>query len=157
MSIAAGDRAPDFTATTSDGQTVSLRDYRDRSSVVLFFYPKDGSPICTMEACRFRDSYEDFVAAGAVVIGVSGDSDDSHVEFANSHRLPFALISDKDGALRREFGVPRSMGVLPGRVTYVIDPQGIVRLVFNSQLQGEKHVAEALEMVRTIGSTDGTD
>lgn len=147
-----GDPAPDFTATTADGQSISLQDYRGRKSVVLFFYPRDDSPVCTLEACRFRDEYEDFVSAGAVVIGVSSDSAESHLSFAGKHKLPFPLISDADGALRRIFGVPRSLMVLPGRVTYVIDPAGTVRLVFNSQLQGERHVEEALAMVRSLKS-----
>jgi peroxiredoxin Q/BCP len=150
-SINVGDRAPEFTATVQDGRQIALADFKGKQAVVLYFYPRDNTPICTKEACAFRDAYEDFVQAGAVVIGVSSDSTDSHQSFAGTHRLPFLLASDADGALRKAFGVPKTLGFLPGRVTYVIDRDGIVRHVFNSQLQGEKHVEEALKTVRELG------
>lgn len=150
-SIEVGDPAPEFTATASDGRRVSLSDFQGKQAVVVFFYPRDNSPICTKEACAFRDAYEDFVAAGAAVIGVSSDSDESHRSFAASQRLPYLLIADADGALRRLFGVPNSLFVLPGRVTYVIDRAGIVRHIFNSQLLGTRHVKEALQTVRQFG------
>ncbi len=111
---------------------------------------KDGSPVCTKEACAFRDAYEDFVEAGAVVIGVSGDSEAQHQAFASNHRLPFTLVSDADGSVRQAFGVPKSMGLLPGRVTYVIDSEGIVRHVFSSQFAADRHVKEALEVIRKL-------
>jgi thioredoxin-dependent peroxiredoxin len=146
-----GDRAPDFTLPSQEGKPVSLADYRGKQAVVLFFYPKDESPICTKEACNFRDAYEDFAAAGAAVIGVSSDSAESHHTFAARHRLPFLLLADEGGALRKAFGVPKTLGVMPGRVTYVIDKEGIVRLIFNSQLSAVDHVAEALKTVRELG------
>jgi thioredoxin-dependent peroxiredoxin len=145
-----GDRATDFSLPSQEGKDVSLADYRGKSAVVLFFYPKDESPICTKEACSFRDAYEDFVKAGAVVIGVSSDSAESHQAFADHHRLPFLLLADADGSLRKAFGVPKSLGILPGRTTYVIDKEGIVRLIFNSQLSAAEHVAEALKTVRQL-------
>jgi peroxiredoxin Q/BCP len=145
-----GDRAPDFSLPSQDGKMVSLADYRGKNTVVLFFYPKDESPICTKEACSFRDAYEDFVKAGAAVIGVSSDSAESHERFAEHHRLPFILLADADGSLRKAFGVPKTMGILPGRVTYVIDKEGVVRLIFNSQLSAADHVAEALKMVEQL-------
>ena len=120
--------------------------------MILFFYPKDGTPVCTKEACAFRDAYEDFVEAGAVVIGVSGDSAARHQAFASNHRLPFVLVADADGKARRAFGVPKSLGLLPGRVTYVIDKEGIVRHVFSSQLAADRHVQEALEVVRRLNA-----
>jgi len=152
--IDVGERAPDFTATASDGRRVSLTDFQGKQAVVVFFYPRDNSPICTKEACAFRDAYEDFVQAGAAVIGVSSDSDESHRSFAATQRLPYLLIADADGALRRLFGVPNSMFVLPGRVTYVIDRKGIVRHKFNSQLLGTRHVEEALRIVREFGNDE---
>ena len=152
-SIQVGDRAPDFTAHSQTGQPVSLADYRGKSAVVLFFYPKDGTAVCTKEACSFRDSYEEFVQAGAVVIGVSSDSEESHQAFASGHRLPFVLLSDADGALREAFGVPKTLGIMPGRVTYVIDKEGVVRLVFSSQLAADRHVAEALAVVRQLAQS----
>ena len=145
-----GDDAPDFTSRSYSGGTISLADFRDRQTLVLFFYPQDNTPACTQEACAFRDSYEAFTQAGAAVVGVSSDSEARHQEFAAKHRLPFPLISDPQQALRKTFGVPATLWVIPGRVTYVIDKQGIIRHIFNSQLQTDRHVSEALEIVRTI-------
>jgi thioredoxin-dependent peroxiredoxin len=149
-SIQVGDCAPDFTVQSQTGQPVSLADYRGRSAVVLFFYPKDGTAVCTKEACSFRDAYEDFVQAGAVVIGVSSDSEESHRAFASGHRLPFVLLSDAEGSLRKVFGVPKTLGIMPGRVTYVIDKEGIVRHIFSSQFAADRHVSEALAVVRQL-------
>jgi len=154
MSVQVGDLAPEFTAQAADGSQVTLSEFRNHRSVVLFFYPHDYSPVCTAEACAFRDAYEDFLAAGAEVIGISGDSADSHRSFGKDHRLPYRLIADPDGALRTLFGVPKALLLLPGRVTYVIDRQGIVRQVFNSLLQGERHVQEALQTIRGLSRTD---
>jgi len=147
-SIREGDIAPDFQAVDQEGRPLSLADFRGKKWVVLFFYPKDGTPVCTKEACQFRDAYEQFVAAGAEVIGVSADSLERHRTFAATHRLPFRLLSDNDGSVRKTFGVPKTLGFLPGRVTYVIDKEGVVRLVFNSQLNPAGHVAEALRVLR---------
>jgi len=148
--IQIGDRAPAFTAQAHNGQQVSLADFEGKSVVVLYFYPKDDTPVCTKEACAFRDAYEDFVRAGAVVIGVSSDSADRHQAFASGHRLPFLLLPDEDGSLRKAFGVPKSLGIFPGRVTYVIDREGVVRHVFNSQFSADRHVAEALQIVTKL-------
>ncbi len=148
--IDVGDPAPDVTLSTHLGEQLPLAGYRGKQPVVLFFYPKDGTPVCTQEVCSFRDAYEDFVAAGAVVIGISGDSAERHDAFAAEHRLPFVLVSDGDGALRRAFGVPKSLGLLPGRVTYVIDRDGIVRHKFSSQFAADRHVQEALAVVRGL-------
>ena len=148
--IEVGDPAPDFAVTSYDGQEIRLADYRDKNVVVLFFYPKDGTPMCTKEACAFRDAYDDFAEAGAVVIGVSADSEKSHHRFASNQNLPFHLVSDRDGSLRRLFNVPKTMGFLPGRVTYVIDRTGLVRMLFNSQMTADGHVDEALKVVREL-------
>lgn len=145
--ISVGDRAPDFSATAQTGSTIHLSDFLGKQAVVLFFYPKDGTPICTKEACAFRDSYRQFVDAGAEVIGVSSDSAERHRNFTRQHDLPFPLISDADGSLRTAFGVPRALGLLPGRVTFVIDREGIVRLIFSAQFAAEKHVRQALKVV----------
>ncbi|MCA9267912.1 MAG: peroxiredoxin, partial [Planctomycetales bacterium] len=139
-----GDYAPNFTAKTQDGETIRLSDFVGQRGLVLFFYPKDGTPICTKEACAFRDSYEQFVDAGAEVVGVSSDSADSHREFAARHKLSFPLIADTQGALRKKFGVAATLGLFPGRVTYVIDKEGIVRLVFSAQFASSEHVRQAL-------------
>lgn len=150
--IGVGDSAPDFTKTTQDGDGISLSQYRGEKMVVLYFYPKDETPGCTAEACTFRDNFEDFVEAGAVVIGVSQDSEQTHKKFAEHHRLPFLLVSDADKGLQKAYGVPKTMGLLPGRVTYVIDREGTVQHVFNSQLNAKKHVREALEVVRRLSA-----
>jgi thioredoxin-dependent peroxiredoxin len=153
--IQPGDRAPAFTATAHNGQSVSLADFLGRKVVVLYFYPQDDTPVCTKEACAFRDAYEDFTQAGAVVIGVSGDASERHRAFADAHRLPFLLLTDHDGSLRTAFGVPKTLGILPGRVTYVIDREGIVRHVFNSQFHADRHVTEALQIVRSLAGERG--
>jgi peroxiredoxin Q/BCP len=150
-----GDPVPDIAGITQDGARLALGEFRGRQPVVVFFYPKDGTAICTKEACAFRDAYEDFASAGAAVIGVSSDSQQSHQQFAAAHRLPFHLLSDEDGAWRRAFGVPKTLGVLAGRVTYVIDREGIVRHVFNSQFAAGRHVEEALEVVRKLAAVPG--
>lgn len=136
--------------TLHDGQSLRLDELVRDHVVVLFFYPKDNTAICTKEACSFRDAYEDFVAAGATVVGISGDSAASHEQFASQHRLPFLLATDADGALRRAFGVPKTLGLLPGRVTYVIDRTGIVRHMFSGQFAADRHVREALDAVRKL-------
>lgn len=148
--VKAGDLAPSFVAVTHAGERIELSQYRGKSAVVLFFYPRDETPICTQEACAFRDAFEEFVDAGAVVIGISGDSDESHRAFATSRQLPFHLVSDADGSLRRLYGVPRIFGLLPGRVTYVIDREGIVRLVHSAALASMEHVRKALDAVQDL-------
>lgn len=150
--VRVGDEAPTFDALTQTGAPFSLADYRGKQAVVLFFYPKNNTAICTAEACAFRDAYEDFVAAGAVVVGVSGDSQHSHQEFAQQQRLPFILLADPGNTLRLLYGVPKTLFVFPGRVTYVIDRQGIVRHIFNAALASKKHVDEALRMVRELAA-----
>ncbi|MFM8893507.1 MAG: peroxiredoxin [Planctomycetia bacterium] len=145
--LTVGDRIPEFTATLQDGSTFDPARLRGTKSLVLFFYPKDNTPVCTQEACAFRDAYADFVKADVEVVGVSSDSPASHLRFAEKHRLPFPIISDAAGSLRRLFGVPRALGIFPGRVTYVIDREGIVRLVYNATLAAAPHVQRALEAV----------
>ena len=148
--IREGDLAPDIKFLAYTDGLISLRRYRGKKAVVVYFYPKNHTPICTREACAFRDMHHDFLEAGAVVIGVSSDSYESHHSFARSHGLPFLLVSDVDDKLRKTFGVPKTMGVLPGRVTYVIDKQGIVRRIFNAQFSGERHAEEALKIVHEL-------
>ena len=146
--IRPGDPAPDFALPDGSGKTVRLGDYRGKKAVVLYFYPKDDTPGCTKEACTFRDQYQDFQDAGAEVIGISSDSAASHAKFADKYRLPFVLVADPGGVVRKQYGVPATLGLLPGRVTFVIDREGIVRHVFNSQFQAARHVEEALGALR---------
>ena len=145
-----GDSAPELSMSTHTGEQLSLAGYRGEHPVVVFFYPKDGTAVCTKEACSFRDAYEDFTEAGAVVIGISSDSEARHQSFSEKHGLPFLLVSDQEGNARRAFGVPKTMGLFPGRVTYVIDREGIVRHIFSSQFAADRHVQEALDVVRRL-------
>jgi len=146
-----GSPAPDFALPDANGKEVRLADFRGRP-VVLYFYPKDDTPGCTKEACSFRDQYQDFQDAGAAVLGVSSDSSESHRKFAERHRLPFTLLADRGGKVRKLYGVPATLGLLPGRVSFVIDGQGVVRHVFNSQLDATRHVKEALDVLRSTGA-----
>lgn len=150
MPVRVGDDAPAIALHLQDGRTVNLNDYRGERAVVLFFYPKDNTPVCTAEACSFRDAYADFSDLDAEVIGISGDTTASHQAFAGKHSLPFPLASDADGSVRRAFGVPRTLGFLPGRTTYVIDKAGQVRLVFSAAFSADKHVAEARRTLQTL-------
>jgi thioredoxin-dependent peroxiredoxin len=149
-SLQPGDSAPPIVATAQNGERVALADYEGKNVVVLYFYPRDNTSICTAEACAFRDSYEDFTKAGAVVIGVSVDSEASHRDFAAKHRLPFLLVSDADGSIRKALGVSDTFGLIPQRVTFVIDKQGNIRHVFSALFSADKHVAEAAKVVEQL-------
>jgi len=148
MTATVGQLAPDFTLPDQDGADVTLSSLRGRW-VVVYFYPKDDTPGCTKESCSFRDSFEDFTDAGATVIGISSDSVASHKAFAEKHRLPFTLLADVDGTVRAAWGTGKTLGLLPGRVTYVIDPEGVVRHRFSSQFKPTSHIAEALAVIRS--------
>lgn len=150
MPVQVGDLAPDFTLPNQAGEAVTLSGFRGQKAVVLYFYPKDDTPGCTVESCTFRDSYSDFQAAGAEVIGISSDSPTSHQQFATKHSLPFTLVSDVDSRVRQAYGVPSTLGLLPGRVTYIIDLEGKVRHIFNSQFNPKAHVSEAMKVLKTL-------
>jgi len=150
LAVEVGNKAPDFTLPSQMGDKVRLSEYLDKKNIVLYFYPKDETPGCTAEACTFRDSYEELTSLGAEVLGVSGQSGSSHKSFATHYGLPFILLSDEDNKVRKLYGVPSSMGLIPGRVTYIIDKQGIVRHIFNSQTQAPRHVEEAKKALREI-------
>jgi thioredoxin-dependent peroxiredoxin len=142
--------APDFELLSESGQKIRLSEFRGKKTVVVYFYPKDDTPGCTIESCAFRDVYEDLKEQGAEVIGISSDSIDSHKQFAQKHNLPFILLSDAGGKVRSAWGVPSTLGLLPGRVTYIIDKKGVVRSIFNSQLDVQKHVTEAKKMITQL-------
>jgi peroxiredoxin Q/BCP len=145
--LARGEHIPNVPLVNADGATILLGSLIDRP-MVLFFYPKDNTPGCTVEVCAFRDDYQAFVEAGADVIGVSSDDTQSHARFRERHHLPYRLMSDPDGEARKAFGVPKTLGILPGRATFVIDRQGTIIYAFNSQFAPEKHVKIALEALR---------
>jgi peroxiredoxin Q/BCP len=150
MKIKVGDKAPDFTLSSQMGDNVTLSEYFGKKNIVLYFYPKDESPGCTREACKFRDRYEVFTGLGAEVLGISSDSLESHKSFATHHGLPFILLSDEDNKVRELYGVSSTMGIIPGRVTYIIDKKGVVRHIFSSQFQPEKHIEEALKILKEL-------
>ena len=152
-----GDVAPDFAFPTASGATAHLSDFRGKKAVVLYFYPKDNSSGCTAEACSFRDHYDVIGDLDAEVIGVSGDSERSHQQFAAQRQLPFPLVSDKGGSLRRRYGVRATFGLIPGRVTYVIDKQGVIRNVYTSQININQHISEALAALRQLEAQVGSN
>jgi peroxiredoxin Q/BCP len=145
-----GDKAPVFTLTDQEGKMYRLADHIGKATLVIYFYPKDESYGCTKEACSFRDNYEVFREAGAEVIGISADDSDSHKTFAANHRLPFTLLSDPDGRVAGRYGVGRTMGIFRGRVTFVVDKNGIVRGRYSSQVNYDKHIEEALRVIRSL-------
>jgi peroxiredoxin Q/BCP len=144
-----GDKAPDFTLPDQSGKPVTLSGVLGEKVVVLYFYPKDNTRGCTAEACSFRDSYESFSDAGAEVIGVSSDSVASHEKFSGRHELPFVLLSDPGRAVRKQYGAT-TMGVVPGRITFVIDKEGVIRHAFSSMTNIGGHIDDALAVVKRL-------
>ena len=154
MALRVGDKIPSFKAKNTYGEDFDIENILGKKSLVIYFYPKDNTSICTAEACRFRDQYEVFTDLGAEVIGISSDSVDSHKNFAKEHNLPFILLSDNDKKIRTLFGVPSALfGLLPGRVTYVVDKKGIIKMIFNS-MKGDNHILKALESIKQISLTE---
>jgi thioredoxin-dependent peroxiredoxin len=150
-SIGKDDKIPTFSLPDQNGVIFNATELIGKKKMVIFFYPKDDSPGCTKEACYFRDLYEVFSEADAVIIGISGQSVESHKKFAEKHRLSYTLLSDKGNRIRKLFGVPTNFfGLLPGRVTYIIDREGKVAHTFNSQTQTERHVDEALKILKEL-------
>lgn len=144
--LSIGDKAPDFELKDSTGKLHKLADYSGKY-VVVYFYPKNNTKVCTAEACSFRDSYEDFKAAGAEVIGISGDSKESHAGFSIKYKLPFVLLSDDDNSVRKEYGGTQLFGIIPSRITFVIDQYGIIKFIFDGLFNGEEHVKRALQII----------
>lgn len=155
MALQVGDRCPSFALRDQHGNLVSSENIIGKKLVVLYFYPKDNSGGCTAEACSFRDAYEEFKDAGCEVIGVSSDSVESHLQFAAKNRLTFTLLSDEGAKLRKAFGVPRTFfGIIAGRVTYIIDKQGVIRHIHNSLTNPESHIQESLNVINSINNED---
>ena len=146
-----GSTVPQFTLKDQHGHLFSIDSVLGKKNLVIYFYPKDDSPGCTKEACYFRDQFEVFAEADAVIIGISGQSVESHKKFAEKYKLSFTLLSDEGNKIREQFGVPTNLfGLLPGRVTYVIDKQGKVVFIFDSQMQTQKHVDDALTILKGL-------
>jgi peroxiredoxin Q/BCP len=149
MALKEGDVVPNFKGKTQTGEKFELSDYLGKP-LVVYFYPKDNTPGCTTQACSFRDKYQDFQDLGAEVIGISGDTEDSHDKFAQKHKLPFILLSDSNKKIRNLFGVPTHFfGLLPGRVTYIIDKQGKIISIFSS-IKANVHIEHALKKVKKM-------
>jgi thioredoxin-dependent peroxiredoxin len=147
--IKIGSTIPAFTLPDQNGKLFDINTVLGKKNLVIYFYPKDDSPGCTAQACSFQDQFEVFKEADAVIIGISGQSVESHKEFAAKHRLTFTLLSDEENKIRKLFGVPTNLlGLLPGRVTYIADKTGKVIYMFNSQMQATKHVDEALRILK---------
>jgi peroxiredoxin Q/BCP len=146
-----GETMPEILLADQNGRPFHLKKETEGRISVVYFYPKDDTPGCTKEACSFRDSYQDFVDAGAIVIGISSDDVESHKAFAEKYNLPFTLLADTAKEARRAFDVPTDLlGLIPGRVTYIFDEVGICRGVFNSQIKATQHTEEALAVIRQI-------
>ncbi len=148
--VGPGDEAPDFELRDQSDRLVRLSDFRGRKAVVLYFYPHDFTPVCTREACGFRDDAERFHEAGAEILGVSPDTVESHTRFAAKHRLPFRLLADPQRSAFHAYGVGELLGILPRRVTFVIDRGGIIRFRRRAQFRGVPHVAESLQALQRL-------
>jgi len=146
-----GDSVPRSELLDQYGQLFKLDSVIGKKNLVIYFYPKDDSPGCTKESCAFRDQFEAFEDAEALIIGINAQSVESHLKFAKKHNLNFTLLSDKGNSVRKLFGVPSNLfGLIPGRVTYLINKEGKIIYLFNSQIQAEKHVVEALRILQEI-------
>lgn len=148
-----GDRAPDFTLPSSTGENISLSQFFGKKMVVIFFYPMDESPVCSREAEAFRDKYEAFKELGAEVLGISSQSVGSHKSFSRRHSLPYFLLSDINSGVRRLYGVSSTLGIVPKRVTFIIDKEGIIKYIFSSQLQPAKHAKQALLALKNVNTS----
>lgn len=141
---------PEFSLKDQEGNWFHSNDHVGKAPLVIFFYPKDFTPGCTAEACAFRDHYEDFTEAGALVVGISSDSQDSHRSFSKRHRLPFILLSDPDRKARKQFRVEnRFLNLLPGRETFVVDRNGVVVMAFEG-MRASGHVQNALKAIKNL-------
>ncbi|MBX2812885.1 MAG: peroxiredoxin [Myxococcales bacterium] len=143
MPLHPGDQAPDFALIDQNGTVVRLSGLRGQP-VVVFFYPRDHSPLCSQESCYFRDEYQRFQQAEAKVLGISADDSRTHANFAQKLALPYQLLSDSNREVARAFGVPQRYGLLPARVTFTIDPEGIIQHITHADLSVARHVDEAM-------------
>lgn len=149
--IEIGDTVPKFELKDQHGKMFNIDSVLGKKNLVIYFYPKDDTPGCTKQACSFRDQFEVFADADALIIGISSQSVESHLKFAEKYNLKYTLLSDIDGKVRKLFGVPTNfLGLIPGRVTYIVDKKGKVVYLFNSQMQAEKHVDEALRIIKEM-------
>jgi len=150
-----GDKIPEFSLRDQNGELFDIKNVLSRKNLVIYFYPKDGTPGCTRLACNFRDQSSAFDAADAMVIGISGQSVASHKEFAEANNITFPLLSDTENKVRKMFGVPSTFfGILPGRVTYIVNKEGKIIYIYSSQTQIERHVDEALKVALILKKSE---
>ena len=148
--INTGDKLPNFRLLNQDGRLIDIANYLGRP-IVIYFYPKDDTIGCTKEACSFRDEYHRFSNVGVSVFGISADTVESHKKFKAKYRLPFDLLADEDNKVRNIFGVPSDLfGLIPGRVTYIADSHGLVRYIYNNEINAKKHIEESLRIINTF-------
>ncbi len=146
-----GDKIPDFVLKDQNNVDFDIGHFRGKQIMVIYFYPKDDTPGCTTEACAFRDEFEIFTDLKVKVIGISSDHVSSHKKFANKYNLPFTLLADTDKKVQKLFGVPKSfLGMIPGRVTYIVNKEGEVVYIFNSMTKAEKHITESLSIIKEM-------
>lgn len=151
MELAVGDKCPEFILKDQNNTDFDIKKVLGKQVLVIYFYPKDDTPGCTAEACSFRDSYEEFKDLGCEVIGISSDSPEKHAKFAEKHRLSFTLLADTSRTVRKLFGVPGNLfGLIPGRVTYIIDKKGTIRHIYNSLTNAAGHIRESINAVKSI-------
>ncbi len=148
-----GTPAPEFELLDQDGLPVRLSAFKGQCNVVLFFYPKDNTLVCTLEVCAFRDAHDELMDLDAVVLGISCDPVDSHHSFSKRWKLPYQLLTDTDGKVREAYDVGRTFGLFAGRVTYVIDKEGVVRGAVNDPIRAGHHVREALNALEAQSSS----
>lgn len=136
---------------STSGDMVALSQFKGKQPVVLFFYPKAGTPTCTKEAQGFRDSYQQFKSLGAAVFGISGDTLREQEDFSKAQNLPYPLLVDNDNLLRKALGIKADLfGALPGRQTFVIDKDGNCALSYNNMLSADAHISEALNALKKL-------
>lgn len=142
-----GDIAPDFELFDQNLNKFKLSHLRGKKPVVVFFYPKDETKICTKEVCCFRDNYQKFLENGVEVIGISCDSVETHQHFSDKYKLPYPILSDRNGEVKEAYGVSKVLGILPGRETFVVDKNGLIIKIYRDVFSGEDHVEQALEAI----------
>ena len=151
-SVVVGDKVPSFKLEDQFGKEFDIDDYIGNTTMVIYFYPKDDTPGCTKEACSFRDAYESFTDKNIKVVGISGDDVESHRNFAEKYNLPFTLLADTENKVRELFGVkPNMLGLIPGRVTYVVDQEGKVIFIYDSQFKATKHIEASIKALENAG------
>lgn len=146
-SLQVGDKMPAFILKDQHGDSFNTADYIGKKKLVIYFYPKDESAVCTKEACSFRDSFADLADAGAIVIGINSGSVESHSGFAKKNHLPFTLLSDTDNKVLKQFGIKPWL-FLTGRETFVIGTDGKIAYNFRAFLNGEAHSEKVLNFLK---------